>query len=212
MENKNICREIHRMKYNPNAWEDLGDSFTNNYELGLLDYRKNIIDTVIKYQHDCGNLLDIACADGWFIEQLRISGYSPFYFGIDITPNLIERAKKRMPAEYFKIGDAMNIDIRDNFFDFVLCAGILMHIPYYKQAISEACRVSNKYVMFSTYGTYNAMGYSLHDAKNGFLNYFYTMENITKSMPPNFKLIEFNSFTRKAGDHIFQFLYRKDND
>ncbi len=199
------------MKYNPNAWEDLGDSFTNNYELGLLDYRQNIIDTILKHQNECDNLLDIACADGWFIEQLKLRGYKLDCMGIDITPNLIRRAQKRVPGEVFLIDDAMDISLPNNYFDFVLCAGILMHLPDYKKAILEACRVSNKYVMFSTYGTYNSERYSLHDPKNGFLNYFYTMRDIQKNMPPNFKLIEFNSFTRKAGDHIFQFLYRKHN-
>ncbi len=212
MENKNICREGHQVKYNPDAWEIMGDNFTNNYELGFLDYRKNILDTILSYKNDCDSLLDIACADGWFIEHLRLSGYTQFYIGIDITPNLIERAKKRMPKEKFQIGDAMKISILNNSFDFVLCAGILMHLPDYKKAISEACRVSNKFVMFSTYGTYNAVAYSQHDARNGFLNYFYTMKDITRSVPLNFKLIEFNSFTRKAGDHMFQFLYGRHYD
>ena len=198
------------MKYDPNAWEDLGDSFTNNYELGLLDYRQNIIDTILKYQYECGNLLDIACADGWFIEQLKMRGYSIFCMGIDITPNLIERAKSRMPKEIFLIGDAMDIDMPSNSFDFVLCAGILMHLPDYKKAISEACRVSDKYVMFSTYGTYKD-SYSLHDTKNGFLNYFYRVADIASNISSNFNIIEFRSFDRKAGDHIFQFLYRKNS-
>ena len=200
------------MKYNPNAWEDLGDSFTNNYELGLLDYRKNIIDTILNYKNECINLLDIACADGWFIDVLRNFGYTKFYMGIDITPNLIERAKIRVPTDRFsfRIGDAMDLDLLDDLFDFVLCAGILMHLPDYKKAIYEACRVSNKYVMFSTYGTY-VRGYSLHDIENGFLNYFYTIDDIIKNVPIKFELKEFRSFNRKAGGHIFQFLYRKHN-
>ena len=196
------------MKYNPNAWEDLGDSFTNNYELRLLDYRQNIIDTILRYQQLCWDLLDIGCADGWFIEQLRNRGYTKGCFGIDITPNLIRRARKRMPDETFEIGDAMAIRMPDNSFDFILCAGILMHLPDYRKAIFEACRVSNKYVMFSTYGTYG-ISHSLHDIKNEFLNYFYTMEDIIRNVPSNFELKEFKSFPRKAGEHIFQFLYRK---
>jgi len=200
------------MQYNQNAWEKLGDSFTNNYELGAIDYRQNIINTIIEYQNKWG-LLDIACADGWFIEQLRKSGYTKDYMGIDITPNLIKRAKKRMPKESFFIGDAMDlrdkqIGLGNKTFGFVLCAGILMHIPDFKKAISEACRVSNKYVMFSTYGTYME-SYSLHDEENNFLNYFYTMDDIEMSVPSDFGLICFKSFIRQAGGHIFQFLYER---
>ena len=31
------------MLYNQNVWEKLGDKFTNNYELGAIDYRQNMI-------------------------------------------------------------------------------------------------------------------------------------------------------------------------
>ena len=51
-------------QYDPDAWERLGYAFTNNYEMGLLDYRQNIIDTVLKYQDRFNSLLEIACADG----------------------------------------------------------------------------------------------------------------------------------------------------
>ena len=197
------------MQYNKNAWEKLGDSFTNNYEQGVLDYRQNIVDTVLKYQDVCDSMLDIACADGWFIEKLREFGYSKCYLGVDITPNLISRAKERMPVEMFYEGNAMMLDFQGVRFDFVLCAGILMHIPDFKTAILEACRVSNKYVMFSTYGTYSER-HSSHDAKNEFLNYFYTRDDIEMSVPSNFKLKEFKSFNRKSNGYIFQSLYEKE--
>lgn len=196
------------MQYNKNAWEKLGDSFTNNYELGAIDYRQNIINTIMDYQDECDSLLDIACADGWFIEKLREVGYANYYHGVDITPNLIERAKVRMPKEPFEIGNAMELFFPDNSFDFVLCAGILMHIPDMQKAISEACRVANRYVMFSAYGTYME-SYNLHDEENGFLNYFYTMDDIEMNTPPDFELKCFKSFIRQAGGHMFQFLYER---
>lgn len=199
------------MKYNQNAWEKLGDSFTNNYEQGMLDYRQNIIDTVLRCQDECDSMLDIACADGWFIEKLREAGYERYYLGIDITQNLIGRARKRRPSEAFIIGDAMDLNLVENTFDFVLCAGVLMHIPDLKKAILEACKVSSKYVMFSMYGA-TTESYSLHDTKNEFLNYFYTVDDIENSIPPEFKLKEFRSFDRKSNGYIFQFLYRRESN
>jgi len=198
------------MKYDPNAWQKLGDKFTNNYEAGMLDYRAHIISTVIRYQPDCKNILEIACADGWFIEQMRKHRMTLEYGGIDITQNLIYRAKKRMPRETFATMDATDLNIILNQdFDFVLCAGLLMHLPHYQKAMSEAFRVSNKYVMFSTYGTYERKGYAVDDTKTNFINNVYTFSDIMRFVPVEFKLIEFNAFQRTSNFNVFQYLFIK---
>jgi len=194
-------------QYDKNAWEKLGDAFTNNYEQGLLNYRKNIIEIVLEHQDECENLLDIACADGWFASQLRMFGFYRDYLGVDITPNLIERAKIRMPGERFEINDAMNLDgIEDASFDFVMCVGILMHLPDIKAAIHEACRVSKKYVLFSTYGTYG-QSYSIYDSKNGFLNNYYNPDDIMTVVPKDFELQHSSPF-RRNNSYMFQYLYK----
>ena len=199
--------------YDSKAWERLGDSFTNNYEQGMLDFRKNIIDTIIKIKP--ATLLEIACADGWFIEKLRASGYPNAYLGVDITPNLIERAKRRMPYERFGIGDAMDLNnscldiVNGESFSFVLCAGILMHLDNWPKAILEACRISSEYVMFSTYGTYNDRGtYRTDDFKNSFINRFFSVTHLMRFVPIKFNLIEFKSFPRKT-EYMFQYLYER---
>ena len=198
------------VRYDSKAWERMGDKFTNNYEQGMLDFRKNIIDAVIERSFRIPpTLLEIACADGWFIEQLRAQGYMGIYTGIDITPSLIERAKKRMPYERFLVGDATDMDYSDNLCDFVLCAGILMHLDAWSDAVREACRVSSKYVMFSTYGTYSPEGtYRIDDPKNSFVNRYCTMEHLMGFVPAAFKLMEFKSFPRPT-EYMFQFLYER---
>jgi len=194
------------MKYDKNAWERLGNSFTNNYELGLLDYRKHIIDVVLKYQDECENLLDIGCADGWFIEQFRQFGFKKKYFGIDVTPNLIKRAKRRMPKEQFAIADAMDLNIKPFSVDFVLCAGVLMHLPDLKKAMSEAFRVSRKYVFISTYGTY---GKSYCRFNNSFMNHFYNGPDVVSKVPSSFKIVFLKAFKREGNnDHMFQYLFK----
>ena len=197
-------------EYDPNAWEKLGDKFTNNYEAGMLDYRANIIRTIIQYQDQCENLLEIACADGWFIEQLRKNDLSIRYLGTDITPNLIDRAKARMPNEDFWIADATDLsEVSDKQFDFVLCAGLLMHLDYsgIKRAIYEACRTSYKFVMFSHYGTYGGEFREIKDPK--FLNNIIPMDFIKLFVPDRFKLIEFNAFPRTRHYNMFQFLFMR---
>lgn len=198
------------MKYDPNAWERLGDEFTNNYEQGMLDYRANIVRTIFLYEEQCENLLEIACADGWFIEKLRKAGFKNKYEGIDITQNLLIRAKARIASENFWMMDATKeLIYTDKNFDFVLCAGLLMHLDEdgFRRAIDEACRVSNKFVMFSLYGTYKKEKYQVPDPK--FLNNVYPMSDVANCISDEFKLIEFNSFPRSKYYNMFQFLYMR---
>lgn len=201
------------MEYDPDAWERLGDGFTNNYEQGVLDFRQNIIDTVIGRRSKYGNsLLELACADGWFIQQLRKRHYGGMYLGIDITPGLIARARGRCPHEAFEIQDARNIgwDIPSGCWEFVLCAGLLMHIDRPVDVIHECCRLSSKYIMISTYGTHG-LPKCLVDTRNRFLNNYYSfgfINSAVESSGCNFNLIEFKSFPRRF-EYMFQFLYER---
>ena len=84
-----------------------------------------------------------------------------------------------------------------------------MHLPNYKEGISEACRVANKYVMFSTYGTFKPTGYGVNEEDSAFINNVYSMREIMRVVPKEFKLIEFNAFQRTPNFNIFQFLYMR---
>lgn len=199
-------------KYDPMAWEKLGDKFTNNYEAGMLDYRANIIRTILQYQDQCENLLDIACADGWFVEQLRKNGFKKKYLGVDITPNLIDRAWQRMPHEEFYIGDARNLEhISDNEFDFILCAGLLMHLPLFDsgKVIQEACRSSKRFIMLSYYGTYDIEPYEVPDNQTNFINYVLPMNHATLFASDEFRLVEFHAFPRTKNFNMFQLLFMR---
>jgi len=200
------------MQYDPEAWERLGDGFTNNYEQGMLDFRRNIIDTIMERRSKYGNsLLELACADGWFIEQLRKQHYGGMYRGIDITPGLIDRSRKRCPHESFMTGDARHLELNgDSLWEFVLCAGLLMHVDRPADVVHECCRLSSKYVMISTYGTYGVPR-CLTDTKNRFLNNYYSWKFINTAVESSghpFNLVEFKSFPRKT-EYMFQFLYKR---
>ena len=198
------------VEYDPNAWQRLGDKFTNNYEQGMLGFRHAIIDKICMLQGYRSSLLEMACADGWFIQQLRRRHYRGKYLGVDITPGLIQRARDNCPHEEFKVMDARNMmgHVENESHDFVLCAGLLMHLDDPENAIFEACRVSSKYVMLSTYGKYGGM-VTTPDVEHGFVNNYYNLEVIQEMVPTAFNLIEFKAFPRSAW-YMFQFLYERD--
>jgi hypothetical protein len=110
------------MQYDKAAWEKMGNSFTNNYEIGITDFRQNIIDTVIKLQPECSNLLDVACADGWFIEQLRKFGFNKNYKNIVIGyPAYFRKKLFNMFIRYVQKNRKKDNKIKNCYQDMAIC-------------------------------------------------------------------------------------------
>jgi 2-polyprenyl-3-methyl-5-hydroxy-6-metoxy-1,4-benzoquinol methylase len=209
---KLIAKQPAQVEYDPGAWQKLDNTWDNKFtDSGWLNYRLNIVEWVLNIQEDHEDMLDIGCHIGHFIEELRQRGYNKRYQGVDLTLQFIERARERMPKENFAIGDVLNLDSPDKAFDLVMCVGVLMHIPEIKKPLAHVFRIARKYVLLSTYGS-EGETYSRHDAKNGFLNHFYSKASIMAEVPPNWNLIEYKEFKRpdrKKDNMIFQFLLKK---
>jgi len=197
--------------YDPGQWQKLDNTWDNKFtESGWLNYRLNIVEWVLSIQDGHENMLDTGCHIGHFIEELKRRGYKKRYQGIDITPKFIERARERMPKESFDIGDVRQLDFPDKSFDLVMCVGVLMHLPDIKDPLAHIFRIARKYVLLSTYGSTKET-YRRHDAKNGFLNHFYSKASIMAEVPPNWELIKYKEFERpdrRSDNMIFQFLLK----
>jgi len=108
----------------PKYWKNRVESFTGSklyytiyasskekFQRVTEDFKK-IISKHIK-----GKVLDIGCGYG------RISPWIKDYTGIDISPDLIEIAKREYPEKEFWVGDAKNLPFKDKEFDWAICAG-----------------------------------------------------------------------------------------
>lgn len=84
-------------------------------------------------------ILDVACGVGaWTAAALR-RGAS--LVGIDLSPAIVEEARRANPGAEFRVGDAEHLDFADASFDAVTCHfGILM-LPDPERALREAHRV-----------------------------------------------------------------------
>lgn len=84
-------------------------------------------------------LLDVCCGPGYVAGAAAARGASAV--GVDITPAMIDEARRRFPNAEFQEGDAENLGFSDGSFDAVTCAFGLLHLPDARRAIAEACRV-----------------------------------------------------------------------
>ena len=88
-------------------------------------------------------ILEIGCGDGEYTKRLRTLNAQ--IIGTDITPILIEKAKKDKKNQKikFKVDNAEKMSFKDNTFDIVCGISILHHVDYQK-TLKECFRVLKK--------------------------------------------------------------------
>lgn len=72
--------------------------------------------------------------------NLRVYGYK--YYGTDISDKLINIAQENNPDGIFMITNGETIPYESNFFNFVVCLGVLHHVPDVNLTVSEIIRVT----------------------------------------------------------------------
>ena len=186
--------------YDPTAWQTL-NKFDNNFTYNADDsqgagwkpFRENIVNWVYEERNSFENFLDTGVCLGHFIEKLRSLGVKNSYQGMDITPNFIERVKKKLPNESFELGDVRKMKYADNSYDLVMCCGVLMHLPELSQPVAEVFRVAKKKVLISMFYSPNQT-YEQH-FQNKFLSYYYSREDIVKHFPDDWKITKEKTFS-----------------
>lgn len=83
-------------------------------------------------------VLDVGCGTGFLSEG--ILEVTPSVWGLDITPEQLQRARKKLPIPLVR-GDAENLPFGSECFDAVLSSGSIEYWPNPEQALREMHRV-----------------------------------------------------------------------
>ena len=76
------------------------------------------------------DLLDAGCGPAPMISLLAEKYPKRHYTGLDLTPAMIEQAKKKqIPNATFVVGDCENFPFEDNSFDAIICSNSFHHYP-----------------------------------------------------------------------------------
>jgi SAM-dependent methyltransferase len=95
---------------------------------------KEIIDAL-----PVGSALDAACGTGRYAEFLAARGHQ--VIGADSSPDMLARARTRVPDGEFRTGDLHQLPVADATVDLVVCALALTHVPALDPVIAEFARV-----------------------------------------------------------------------
>ena len=114
--------------YNPKYWSEVVKDFVEYYKLSA-----------------GSKVLDIGCAKGYMLHDLKRQFPDIDVYGIDISEYAILNAHTDIKDKLI-IGDAKKIEFDDNFFDLVISINTIhnLDIDECKQSIKEISRVSKK--------------------------------------------------------------------
>lgn len=131
MDRKNYIRDVYS-KYWITAREKI---------YGFLEYDKNLCKYICQHVPNGGKLLEVAIGTGYpFADFFQKAGYS--VYGIDISPDLIEKCRQLSSNINCKVGDAEDLDYPDDYFDCTYCFHSTWYFPNLNQAIDEMLRVT----------------------------------------------------------------------
>lgn len=118
------------------------------YKLVVNQFLKTLDSIVISLTH-IQTVLEVGCGEGYLLN--RVSELKRFsrLEGIDISEEIIEKAKKTYPSLGFFCGSAYNLNYGDNEFDLVLACEILEHLENPAVALAEIKRVTSSFVIIS---------------------------------------------------------------
>ena len=86
-----------------------------------------------------GPALDAACGTGRHARRLVELGHT--VCGIDLTPEMLERARENVPEARFEVGDVRALPFDDASFQTVVCGLALAHLPSLDSGMAELARV-----------------------------------------------------------------------
>jgi SAM-dependent methyltransferase len=86
-----------------------------------------------------GVALDAACGTGRHAEYLATRGHQ--VIGVDSSPDMLARARTRVPKADFRRGNLHELPLADDQVDIVVCALALTHLPKLTPVIAEFARV-----------------------------------------------------------------------
>jgi len=159
----------------------LGIGFEDNYQ----QLQKFTLSAGVDQISAQSSMLDVGCGLGHLCDFYRKHGWKGKYTGIDINPQMISTAQKRLPNERFLCVDLLTDHFEEKH-DYVFCISAIQHRPkyceptdYLKKMITAMFEISKIAVSFDIFSNkINSMSNdNLYVDPVDLLTYCYTFTN-----------------------------------
>ncbi len=121
-------------------YDTVADTYDHHYDHHRgRNYHTHISNYLIRALPEQGELLDIGCGTGLFVEKyIRHGGKAA---GLDISRKMVERARHRCPGCEFTVGNGESLPFCDNSFDSVSSLLVFSYVKKPETMLSETYRV-----------------------------------------------------------------------
>ena len=167
-------------------WSSLVNVLETDWE-ATAHQRRTYYEVLRLRREECVTLLDAGCGIGFDVPRLTELGYE--YTGVDLTPEMLTRAKERNPVANFEQADiTMRIPFPDESFDIVVSHDVLIHVDDFTSALDEMWRVAKKAMVVRLAYT-TALGNKRacdidRNVLNIWRNWSYVSHNLYQLVPP----------------------------
>ena len=104
------------------------------------EMRKRVVDMAEISENS--RVLEVGCGTGFTTEEICKRVRQSQVFAVDLTPEQLEKAVKKLGKVNYVIGDAENLPFRNDVFDASISAGSIEYWPNPQKGIEEMARVT----------------------------------------------------------------------
>jgi ubiquinone/menaquinone biosynthesis C-methylase UbiE len=121
-------------------YDKVADTYAHHYDHHRgKKYHTHLSNHLVKVLPEGGNLLDIGCGTGLFVEKYIRNGGSGT--GIDISEGMVAKARRRCPECEFLVGTGEQLPFEDNSFNAVSSVLVFSYVKDPAAMLSEVFRV-----------------------------------------------------------------------
>jgi len=177
--------------------EQLNALYIKNYGVSREQMNLEFIGSLNKEY----KILEVGTNSGNQLALLQKMGFKNLY-GIEINEHAVDLARKRLRGINIIQGSAFDIPFKDNFFDLVYTAGVLIHISKddVNKVISEMHRCSKKYIWGFEYYSNDAKEVSYRGNTN--LLWKADFSGLFRKLFPDLNLLKETKYKYLENDNI----------
>lgn len=132
-------RAVKQMKIQEH-YDTIADVYDHHYDQHRgRSYHKHISTHLMNALPQGGKLLDVGCGTGLFVDRYIAAGGKAI--GIDISRNMLEKARRRCITCDYTVGTGEKIPFRDTTFDAVSSLLVFSYVKDPRSMLNEAYRV-----------------------------------------------------------------------
>jgi SAM-dependent methyltransferase len=135
--------DAHTRKNFQTSYDLVADEYVRRIfeELQHKPLDRQLLDRFAASVRDLGPVCDMGCGPGHIVRYLRARGVE--VCGVDLSPAMVERARRLTPGVEFRQGDMMALEVSDGAWAGIVAFYSIIHIPRgdMAQALRELWRV-----------------------------------------------------------------------